>query len=260
MPDTSLEPVADRMVDSLPDMTVRPGPDASLAELGGRLKDLVGQVADSLAARDRLSGSVNEFSQAVDGSCGSLSRRIESLSMAKAGLEAMLASYSTRYGGLAEDLDEVGQFRTLLADKIRDLESSRTSLDEQGRDVAGVLGQLMRLETEAGDMMAELDQALFAARAAKAAQLQRLSEERDQVHSLARRYWPGSEPVPGPGAETISPRTMSWVINRALDNTCVEEADRCRILSRVVETIRDETLREAVFQNLAARRTQSPAD
>lgn len=224
--------------------------ETTLAQMGGQLREMAGQVADGLDKRHRLGNSVEGFTDQLDRLCHDLSRKIESLTMAKAGLEALLSGYQARFGGQAEEVEEFGQFRAMLAEKINELEEKKTSLTLRNGDIHQVMDHLNHLDVESGDGLADLEQIVFALKAVRLAERDRIAEGRNRVKSLAERFLPQAEAERKP-ARRLDRATLSRVVDRAVAGSAPDSEQRRQVLAQLLETVRDESIRSVVAERLA---------
>lgn len=223
---------------------------------GEKLASLVEAVQASLESQQESSQETEEFATKVAEVLAYLKEQVEATTVAQAGLEAILSAYQARYGQAAEKLEDVVRFKAILEEKERKLSFLEGELNQQAAEVRARLDELAGRQALAGKSLNELEEALNRIKRLKQASLERLQADRTKLERLLERFGPAEEPSRPAEAEparlNLAPQTLHSIIDQVLAGLAPEAEQRREILSQVLESVRDQDLRQIIAEKLEA--------
>ena len=183
--------------------------------------------------------------------CARLHDRIEALTVAKVGLEAILSAYDSRYGERLADHKDVSLFNGILGEKAELLGSLEEQLADQARRVEGFLQELEEQRAGMDKNLERFEEICQKIRESFRLQRQRLDSDRVKVEAIRERYWPREEGPEDP-AERISldRETLHRVIDDVLRRMAADPAERSQLIGQVLTSVKDEDIREALSQKI----------
>ena len=223
-----------------------------LSDLGRRLGQLVGAVIKRLSLQEEADQDLDQVLDQVADACSYLREQIEASTVAKAGLEGLLAVYESRYGDQADRYEDVSRFQDILAEKNKKLRFLESELKNQAGRLDEV-GRGLDERTEATmAYLADLEEALVAVKQTREAELDRLAQDKDRLELVIQRFWPPPEPepeaVPDPSSGGLDPDQADPEMNvdRVLARLAPEEPQRLELLQKVYDSINSPQARAAL--------------
>jgi chromosome segregation ATPase len=212
---------------------------------------LVEAAARGLTEQERASGEVDAFIAQAGEVCGYLKSQIEATSVAKAGLEAILTSYSARYGQESEGMDDVIRFKAMLEEKEEKLSLFEEGMDKQAGEVADFLKDLEDRQAAVSQSLEEVEEALAGAKEARSASLDRLAQDQARVKELRDKFWSSAADEEEQRLRiNLPPETLHSLVDDVVDRLQPEEAGREELISEILSSIRDQDLRQVLSEKL----------
>lgn len=205
----------------------------------------------SLRGEGPDSAEVDLFLNRTSDTCARLHDRIEALTVAKVGLEAILSAYDSRYGEGPADHKDISLFSGILDEKAEKLRSLEAELRDQARAVEEFLARLDSRRNDMDRRRERFDELCQRIRLSTELRRGRLDSDRTKVLAIRDRYWP-TEEEPEPPRERIDlPReTLHRVVDEVLERLAANPSTRTELIGQVLASVKDEDLRAVLSQKI----------
>ncbi len=225
---------------------------SDLAEWGQRLSLTLESVLQAMDDQDGLSRRVDEGLDRLSDILAHLTSRKEAASVARAGLEGLLAAFRRRYGESAPTLEDYARFESILREKEAGIASLERDLGLQLGMLDELSGELAAGHARLEGHLAALAEALAAVGDLRRESLGLLETLQAKAAAIKTRY--GDEAAPAAAGATriaLPHQALGQLVDQVVASLAPDEPARRELLGQVLASVQDRDIRKAIEEKVA---------